>query len=539
LLFAAALAAAICAVSRYHSGSAGSAKWRTEKVHHAKLQPTIVARGDVESAETSDVVCRVRSWARGSANATTIKWIIDNGAPVAKGQVVVVLDDSALQETLNDLKGPLELARAAWIFAEENLEIVRSQSQSDLQGAEVALRLAQIDLQKYKEGDYEQNRKDVQSRLSMAESDLEMWRDRAAWSESMVRKGYVNSGQARADQSHLESARVAVDKIQEEYRVLERYTKKRMLRELETRLAEARFDLRRLKCQARAKEAQADGHRLARRRIYENRLRHYQDIEEDIRKCILTAPNDGIVVYGTPDQAWSGAGSQNSVIASGEPVRTGQRLLSIPNLTKMQVTVGVHEAQVSRVRADTWKATGFGDAMQGTLFASLDPATRLVNQLAFAEMREQFREFEKVRVAMGQPAIVRLDAFPEHQLRGHVKQVAEVACQLDWLQRDEHMYPTQVAVDERYDGVKPDMSAEVTIFTADAEDVLAVPVEALVHEPDQGGRCSCFVLTADGPQERDVVVGMHTNNRAQVQAGLQEGEEVILEPRRAHSLLAP
>jgi hypothetical protein len=48
--------------------------------------------------------------------------------------------------------------------------------------------------------------KELQTRIVVAESDLEQWRDRAAWSKRMVRKGFMTRAQAEADQAREQAA---------------------------------------------------------------------------------------------------------------------------------------------------------------------------------------------------------------------------------------------------------------------------------------------------------------------------------------------
>lgn len=532
LLAAGALVAAVAAGAPWTRASRAPAPadLPTEPVRRERLQPTVAARGSVESAESADVVCRVRSWVRGRTFSTTIKWLVDNGSLVTKGQMVGELDDSSLQEELSERKGPLELARSAWVFAEENAAIVKGQSEGEIRTAEVAVTLAELDLQKYRDGDYRQTRRDVESRLAQAESDLEMSSGRADWSEQMVRKGYAGGTQSRADRARVQAARVTLERVREEYRVLEKYTRRRTQREREARLEEARAELRRARLQAKARQAKADADRFTKQRTYQRRLSRFREIEDEVFRCVLTAPHDGLAVYAVPDQAW-GAGAQSAVIAAGEPVRWGQKVLSIPNLSKMEVRVGVHEAIAPQVRGDQLRETGFGEAVEATLLAAPDPAARLAGPFALAEVRDRFHDQDWARVAPGQPALVRVDAFPGRVLAGHVRQVAEVASQLDTLDRDAAVHATAVMIDDACPGLRPNMSADVTIFTDETPAVLAVPVKALVRAPDDGA-CTCFVLTPDGPEPRIVVVGAHTDERAEVRSGVREGEQVVVEPGR-------
>src|SRR5262249_26188354 len=202
------------------------------------------ARGDIESVESNDVICGVQACGLDRAAAPTIRWIIANGAGVHRGQVVCELDDGPWRQALSELKAPLEMARADWVYTCQNCDIVSSQNQSDIQTAEVAVRLAAMDLEKYLRGDYEQTRKELESRILLAESDLEQWRERINWTERMVRKGFMNSCEARAERAGMQSAQLDLERLRDEYRVLEKYTRKRVLHELETRLAKAKSDER-------------------------------------------------------------------------------------------------------------------------------------------------------------------------------------------------------------------------------------------------------------------------------------------------------
>jgi hypothetical protein len=59
------------------------------------LTAGVVARGSLISANNQVVFCTVRASTKGGV-ATTIKWLIDNGASVKKGELLVQLDDSAI-----------------------------------------------------------------------------------------------------------------------------------------------------------------------------------------------------------------------------------------------------------------------------------------------------------------------------------------------------------------------------------------------------------------------------------------------------------
>lgn len=73
---------------------------------------------------------------------------------------------------------------------------------------------------------------------------------------------------------------------------------------------------------------------------------------------------------------------------------------------------------------------------------------------------------------------------------------------------------------------RPGMSTEVSVTTAQANGVLAVPSVALVG---QTGSYHVVVVGSDGTtQNRDVTVGLVTDILAEIQSGLHEGERVVI-----------
>jgi multidrug resistance efflux pump len=458
----------------------------THRVKRDRLELTVIERGTLESADNRDVYCRVKSGAKNSTVATTIKSVIDDGSRVNKDQLLVELDESGLVEQLRTEKINLDSAESAKVQAEEQYKITVSQNESDIKSAEVTLELARIDLQKYLEGDFPQALKDVNGRIKTAESDLEQQRDRAAWAQRMVKKGYQTVSQAQAEQSKQESLEIALAKVVEEKRVLtdpEYGLKKRSETDYRNKVAEAERALARVKSQALAKEVQAKTDRETKRSLWEQQVAKVKDIEEEIKKCKIYAPQDGMVVYFVPEQARFGGGSQQSIVAQGEPVREGQKLMQIPDLRHMLVNTKVHEAMVSRVKA-------------------------------------------------GQPAVVRIDAFTDRTFAGHIDSVATISTQQDFWAPDVKVYTTKVALDGEVDGLKPGMSAEVKITVGDPlEQVLTVPVEAIVGSAEMGGHRTCFVMTPAGPEPREIGVGISNERVAEVREGLSEGDVVVLNPR--------
>jgi RND family efflux transporter MFP subunit len=211
-----------------------------------------------------------------------------------------------------------------------------------------------------------------------------------------------------------------------------------------------------------------------------------KELEEDVARCKLVAPHDGMAVYYVPEQGRFGAGAQ-AVVAQGEPVRQGQKLLRVCDLSKLQLKTRVHEALVSRVRD-------------------------------------------------GQAARVAVDAFPGRRLSGRVKDVAKVASQQDWLTSDVKVYPTTVALESDIAGLKPGMSAEVTIVTEERKGVLRLPAQAVLGAG--GAKRVCYVRQGEGIEERELKLGASDGGFVEVREGVMEGERVVGDPRGLAARLA-
>jgi multidrug efflux pump subunit AcrA (membrane-fusion protein) len=455
------------------------------RVKYGRLELTIVERGALESANNHEIVCRVKAKSQQSQNSTTIKSLVDEGTHVKKGDLLIDLDDSGLIEQLKDQKIVVDKAQSDWVQAEQQYKIAEEKYKSDRKTAETDVELAKIDLEKYLKGDYPQNLQDVDGRIKVAESDLEQQRDRAAWAQRMLKKGYYSVSQADSEQSKLQSLELALAKVVTEKRVLVDPAyglKKRSETDYANKVAVKALALSQVEKQWIATEVQDRTDRDTKKSIYEQGVAKYKEIDDEIKKCKLYAPIDGLVVYFIPENTRWGVGRQ-AVVAQGESVAENQKLMQIPDLKHMFVNVKVHEAMVRRVHK-------------------------------------------------GQPAMIRVESMSNRRLRGHVEAVANAPSQQDFWAADVKVYTTKVTIDEEVDGLKPGMTAEVTITVADALDhVLLLPIQAIAGSVEMGDTRKCFVMRNGMPVERDITVGMSNDKDAEILSGLQEGDEVVVNPK--------
>lgn len=526
------------------------------------LAVTVVERGTLESAENKDVTCRVKAGSKGTY-ASTIRWVIDDGSIVQKGQLLMELDDSALQDQYRTQSIAVEKAKAEWVKADEDLTIQVKQNMSDIATAEAALAIAELELDKLlglrgdpaleslgavagaivtlaERGDFQKRLDEVSGQLKLAEADLDQYRDRAAWADRSVKLGYQTPSQARAEASKLDGAKENIEKLRKQRYVLETFDRRRELTDLTSKVDVARLKMDQAVRQAKAKENQAESARRTSFSVYQQELEKLHDIEEQIRYCRVTSPQDGMCVYYKEAGNRFGNSSEG-MIQQGAQVKEGQKMLRIPDLKRMQVNTKVHEAMVSRIRGDDKQSTGQIEALQAAFLLAPGLGRVAASSESFLT---GFRENNRTRPAdarfydeyvlasPGQGASARVDAFPDRMLKGHVRTVAAVASQQDWMSSDVKVYQTLVTIDEVVEGLKPDMSAEVTIqVDPPKEPVLAVPVQAIVGGAENGAKRKVYVQTPTGPAEREVTTGLFNEKMVEIREGLADGDQVVLNPK--------
>ena len=191
--------------------------------------------------------------------------------------------------------------------------------------------------------------------------------------------------------------------------------------------------------------------------------------KKQLENCVIQAETSGMVIF--PSMA---AWKDTPDITEGAVVREQQTLLMIPDFSQMQVKVGIHESKVDRLK-------------------------------------------------IGMKAKIQLQ---ELVLEGQVSEIAEVTRPAGWWTGNLVKYDTIIKLPQ-HPGLKPGMSAVVDIVLAEHQQVLTVPVAAII---EGSGGLFCWVQTAEGVRKRLVRVGDTNDQFSIILDGLNESDEVILNP---------
>ncbi len=133
------------------------------------------------------------------------------------------------------------------------------------------------------------------------------------------------------------------------------------------------------------------------------------------------------------------------------------------------------------------------------------------------------------QIDRGLRARIKIDAFPEDLVTGTVSEVAPLPDPMFFFQGAVKTYTTKIQIDHGPAGIRPGMLVELEIFVNEIENVLSVPVQAVVHKD---GRDRLAVQKSDGQFEwREVTLGQSNERLVEVTHGVKSGDLVATRPR--------
>ncbi len=398
----------------------------THTVRRGELKVTVTENGMLESGKNEEIKCMVKG-------GTTVLWVIETGTFVQPGDELVRLDDAVIVENITQQQITYERAVAQKIVAQGDVDV------------------AKTNIEEYLNGTYLEERNTIEKQIFDAEELVKKKQLAYESAQRMASKGMFRSLQLDGEKFAVDSARKDLELKKKQLDTLETYKKKKMLQQLNSALEAARANLA---AQEAALKLESD--RLARDK-------------EQLENCVIRAKTAGMVIFPSAAE-WK----ETPDIEEGAVVREQQTLLMIPDLSKMQVKVGVHESKVGRLK---------------------------VGMLANVQLQDV-------------------------KLEGVVKEIAEVTRPAGWWTGNMVKYDTIIQL-ESLQGLKPGMSAVVDIALAEHADVLKIPVAAVVGT-DSG--FFCWVKNQDAVAKRKLELGDTNEEFTIVTAGLKEGEQVVLNP---------
>ncbi|MBK7643544.1 MAG: HlyD family efflux transporter periplasmic adaptor subunit [Planctomycetes bacterium] len=460
-------------------GGAPVAEMKGARVKRGPLTISVLVRGSLSAKDAVSVKSEIEG-------QTTILSLIPEGTIVKPGDLLCELDSAALIEKKVAQEINVQSAEATYTKASAQYDIQESQNKSDIEAAQRKLDFAKLDIEKYEGLEKRQQLKEADNKIQVADSQEKLAATTAKWSKDLADQGFLTQSELDSDNLKLLSAQTSFEQAQLAKDLLVKFDDPRKRTELDANLEEADRGLDRAKLKAEAMIADYKSGKLSSEAKLKLEREKLQKYIEQLDKTKLRAPAAGMVVYARVE---SGRMGNDSPIAEGTTVRERQEIMQIPRKSGMVCEGSVHESVLKLV-------------------------------------------------APGMACRITIDALPGMEFPGEVQSIAVLPDKGSWWSNpNARLYPASVVIKpladptpeqiKAYGDMRPGMSCQIEILSAQIEDCLYVPVQCIVLDK---GETTAFLHTGAHPEQVRVKVGRSNEKFVEVTEGLKENDEVLLAP---------
>ena len=412
--------------------------------------------------------------------------IAPEGKRVAAGDLLIKLAEEELTTKLKDAEDKLKTAQGEVIAAEQNLSIKEQEKQSELEKADVAVRMADLGFQGWLNGDVVKKRQELATALETNRIDAERLAKRFDEAKSLVEKGFISRDDYEKDRVALIQANAKVKQAEIDIKVYEEFQYPQDEAKKKSDLDQARAERGRTEQKKDAELVKARTELDSARFKQQTAQERLDQTKQQIAYCTVNAPSDGLVVYASSLESggW-GRGSETPPPQAGTEVKPNELVMILPDTSAMVANLKVSEALSGRIKP-------------------------------------------------GQRVTVFSDASPGVPISGDVLGVSVLAESGGWRDPNRRDYTVRVALEQREDlALKPSMRCKAQILLDEVREALSVPVQAVFRK----GRAS-FVYVPDGGgfAQKLVRVGRTSEVDAEIVDGLAAGDVVLLREPRADEI---
>ncbi|MBI5655208.1 efflux RND transporter periplasmic adaptor subunit [Candidatus Uhrbacteria bacterium] len=149
-------------------------------------------------------------------------------------------------------------------------------------------------------------------------------------------------------------------------------------------------------------------------------------------------------------------------------------------------------------------------------------AVRMVGTSSY-DIEANVPETDIAKISVGQTAEITLDAYGDE-----VKFVGSVTAKdpAETMVQDAVYYKIRVQIDPQGKEVKPKMTANVIVTTAEVKNAMIIPLRTI--KTANGGTKTVRILLDGKPQDKTITIGIKGDEgKVEVKSGLSEGDQVI------------
>ncbi len=416
----------------------------------------------------------IRNQVEGRAVITEI---VPEGSFVNAGDLLVRLADDELIDRIKDGEDQVKTAESNVISAEQTLEIRRSTMASDLEKSDLEIEIALLDLKAWREGAVVSKRQSLDLAIEKGNIEQDRLQKRFDDAKSLMEQGFIAFDEYEQDRVRLIDAKAALKEAVLAKRVYENYTIKQEEAQKASAVEQSKAEKGRVRQRHEAEivsiEADVESARFKRQTARER----LQDLRDQLEACVITAPNDGLVVYASSLGGERRGRGDEPPPQVGTELRQNELVMILPDTTRMIANLKVGEALSGRVRE-------------------------------------------------GQPVIVFSDSKPDMPVTGAVLAVSVLAEGGGWRDPNRRDYTVKVLLDADPEmGLKPSMRCRGDIKLGRVDDAVNVPIQAVFRK---GRLAFVYVPEEGGFAQRKVDLGQSSEMLVEVLDGLEVGESVLL-----------
>jgi len=409
--------------------------------------------------------------------------IIPEGTSVKKGDLLVELDSAGIKEKVANQELTVQSAESSFTRAKEDLSIQKLTMDAAVKDQELRVEFAESDLEKYKEGDWPQQKKAIEARITIAEEEMQRAQDRLNWTVQLEKRGYATRDEIKADQLTVKRQELTISQAKEELRLAEKYDYPKKVRLMESGVDQTKLEMLRVRQRSASTISTYEADVKSKQAQLEKQHERLAEAKEQLALTKIFAPQEGLVVYATGSSSSSGI-----LIEEGATVRQKQDIIKLPDVSQMMVEIRVHESHVRQVK-------------------------------------------------LGLLANVTIDSLPDKQFTGIVKKIAVLPDSSSrYYNPNLKVYTTEVWINEELNDIKPGVSGRAEIIITNLTDVLTVPIQAVTTVK---GQQVCYVEKNGRHQQVSVEIGLYNDRLIEIKNGLHEGDKVLLAALAAYETPPP
>ncbi len=470
VILAGLAAAAMAAMRLSRPGVSASDVPDLFEVVRRDFNVTSTASGELQAKRETRITSQVEG-------RVAIVTIVEEGTFVEKDDLIVQLSRDELERELIDDELRFASAKSELTAAEEALEIQRSDNESSYRKTDLQVTLAELELQKWLEGDVKERRLQLELDLERAYREEERLGDKLERQEALYKRKFISSDELERDRiAHIE-AESQVKKAVLAKDTFEKYTytkeHSRLTSDVEEAKAELDRTIRRNRSLINSKESDLSN----KQRQLNIRTERVEHTRLQLEATTIKAPTSGLVVYATSvgGDRWR---MNETPLQVGREVHHNEELIILPDTAEMVANIRIHESRIGEIR-------------------------------------------------VGMPVTMTIDAAQGQVFSGEVASIGIMAESGGWRDPNNREYEVRVDIDLEGEahGLKPSMRCEAEVVMDQVTDVVAIPVQAVFNE----GPVTYVYLDQGGTFVRQPVrIGRRSDTYAEVVDGVVVGDVVCL-----------